>query len=140
MVYEDRKIVKKFQVAVRRLTSRSKLSDNHFISKYIKKEELTKKIESHFLPGMNWENHAKIWEISHLIPVVYFDQTNEEDLKFCWNVKNIIPLFKEDNKNFGSCLYFAKHWFETNKDKEDYTEYINFVENKMGVYSKYMIK
>lgn len=140
MIYEQRKIVKKFQIAVRRSTSSSKPSINHFIYKYIKREDLVKKLESYFLPGMSWDNFAEVWEIAHLIPVVYFDQTKEEDLKFCWNVKNIIPMFKEDNKHFGSCLYFAKHWFETNKDKEDYTEYINFIEDRMNVYSKYMIK
>lgn len=138
MVYNDRKIVKKFQIALRRSLFKTNIVKSHIIHNYITQEELIKKMEDHFLPEMNWDNFGKIWEVSHLIPVIYFDHTNESDLKLCWNVKNIIPMLKEDNKHFGSCLLFARLWFEKNQNKNDYKEYINFINDKLPIYSKYM--
>lgn len=138
MIYEQRKIVKKFQIAIRRSLFGNKVDSDHYIHNYIKRQELVDKLESYFLEEMSWENFGKVWEVSHIIPVTFFDHSKEEDLKFCWNVKNIIPMLKEDNKNFGSCLLFARMWFDSNKDKENYTEYIVYLDNKMPIYSKYL--
>lgn len=137
MNYEERKIVKKFQIAIRRLICNKGIENTHFIHKYINKEELISKFQNHFIDNMNWENYGETWEVCHIIPVIYFDHTKEDDLKLCWNIKNMTPLMKEDNKNFGSCLYFAKYWFKNNQVNNEYEQYINFIDNHMSKYYKY---
>lgn len=51
-------------------------------------------LEQQFLPEMSWENHGKVWEIDHIIPVENFDLTNEEQLAICFHYSNHQPLFK----------------------------------------------
>ncbi len=41
---------------------------------------------------MNWDNFGTVWKIGHIMPLCAFDQTNEEDLKLCWNWINLRPV------------------------------------------------
>lgn len=61
-------------------------------------EQLRVHIEKQFLPGMTWENRDK-WHIDHKIPVSAFNFSNTSDIDFkrCWALKNLQPLWKEDN-------------------------------------------
>lgn len=138
MIHNNRLTVKKLQLALRRLIKGESISDKHSINKYINRELLRSKIENHFLEGMTWHNFGDIWEISHILPTNMFDHTNEEHLKLCWSEDNIIPMFKQDNKDIGSCPLFAKEWFK-NKNEEKYIKYKSFINNKLEDLSKYFI-
>jgi len=62
--------------------------------------QLKSHIESLFLPGMSWGNYGKgnsKWVIDHKIPGSKFDHSNDEQLKSCWNFRNLQPLWWIDN-------------------------------------------
>lgn len=56
-------------------------------------------IELQFDKDMNWENFANAWQFDHIIPAVYFDFEQDDDLKLCWNFINIRVERIDFNKN-----------------------------------------
>ena len=52
--------------------------------------------------GMTFENHGEVWQFDHIIPCALFDLNDEEQLKICFHHKNLIPLFKEENRSKSS--------------------------------------
>ena len=61
-------------------------------------EELHIYLESKFLNGMNFDNYGE-WELDHIYPISKFDLTNIDDIKKCYNYKNIQPLWLFDNRS-----------------------------------------
>jgi len=57
-------------------------------------------LERLFRPGMNWQNMGK-WHIDHIYPVSSFNFSSYEDKEFkeCWDLKNLQPLWAEENIN-----------------------------------------
>jgi hypothetical protein len=60
-------------------------------------ETLRKHLEFQFIEGMNFDNYGK-WELDHILPVSSFNMTDIEEIKKCFNYKNIQPLWEPDNK------------------------------------------
>ena len=50
-------------------------------------------ISSKFLPEMNFDNYAKIWEIDHIKPCSSFNLEDIEQQKQCFHYTNTQPLF-----------------------------------------------
>lgn len=52
-------------------------------------------------PGMTWENHGTVWEIDHIIPLSVHNITSIDcaDFKRAWQLSNLQPLFKRDNRS-----------------------------------------
>ncbi len=59
-------------------------------------------IEIQFADDLNWNNYAKSWQFDHIVPVVYFDLDNDDDLELCWNFINIRVEPFGLNKNRGN--------------------------------------
>lgn len=59
-------------------------------------EYLLEHLENQFTEGMTWENYGE-WHIDHIIPCSYFDFRKEEHQRWCFNYKNLQPLWAEDN-------------------------------------------
>lgn len=55
--------------------------------------------EFNFTSEMNWDNYGKYWSIDHVIPVNYFDLTNEDEKYKCWNWSNLMPVTIEYNSS-----------------------------------------
>lgn len=55
-----------------------------------------------FKDGLSWDNFAEKWQFDHIIPVAYFDFSNEEDLLLCWNFINIRVERIGNNKTRGN--------------------------------------
>jgi len=66
-------------------------------------EEFIKHLENQFLPEMTHDNYGEVWEIDHIIPLINFDLTKEENRKKANHFTNLQPLFKtsETAENFG---------------------------------------
>jgi len=71
--------------------------------------ELKKHLEKQFKDGMSWDNYGK-WHIDHEIPKSVFNYTKPEhtDFKRCWALKNLQPMWAEQNKVKGAKL--KKHF------------------------------
>lgn len=59
---------------------------------------LKKHLQKQFKPGMTWDNYGK-WHIDHIIPLRAFNFSNPNhiDFKKCWALKNLQPLWSEEN-------------------------------------------
>jgi hypothetical protein len=59
-------------------------------------EFLRTHIESQFEPDMFWHNYGK-WHVDHIRPCASFDLSDGEQMKQCFNWKNLQPLWAMDN-------------------------------------------
>ena len=57
---------------------------------------LRKHLEKQFKLEMTWGNYGK-WHVDHIIAVNKFDLTDPEQQKFCFNYKNLQPMWAEEN-------------------------------------------
>ena len=57
-----------------------------------------KHIEKKFVSGMSWSNYGR-WHIDHIKPISKFNfvKPEDEDFKRCWALKNLQPLWAEEN-------------------------------------------
>jgi hypothetical protein len=63
-------------------------------------DDLIGHLEKQFKPGMTWENRGKGgWHTDHIIPKSAFNFSSPEHLDFkkCWALKNLRPLWEEEN-------------------------------------------
>lgn len=65
--------------------------------------DLKKHLESKFKSGMTWDNYGE-WEVDHIIPISFFNFSEYSDKQFkqCWNIENIQPLWKSENRIKGN--------------------------------------
>lgn len=63
-------------------------------------DKLKKHLEKKFTKGMSWNNYGQ-WHIDHEVPVSAFNFTKPEhrDFKRCWALKNLQPLWAEENQS-----------------------------------------
>ena len=59
--------------------------------------ELKKHFEKNFRKNMTWKNHGAVWHIDHIFPMAAFDIEDINDLKICFNYRNLQPLDKIEN-------------------------------------------
>ena len=61
-------------------------------------EEAKRYIESQWLPGMTWDNHAPDgWHIDHIKPCNTFNLTDPKQQEICFHYTNLRPLWYKDN-------------------------------------------
>ena len=104
-------------VSIKNYKDNHKVSKKDFVLIYlgITVNEFVKFLEQQFLPEMNWENHGKVWEIDHIIPVASFNLMDKDECEKCFHYSNHQPLFKttEIAESFG----YADHIGNRNKYK-----------------------
>ncbi len=78
--------------------------------------------EYQFKDGIGWADFGALWQFDHIIPVTYFDFSNQEELKICWNFTNIRIEHFQKNKDRGNRLdvLMAKNYFKELYDKTNY--------------------
>lgn len=61
-------------------------------------KDLMSHLEAQFKEGMSWTNYGQ-WHIDHIIPICSFNiqSKNDQQFKECWSLKNLRPLWKEEN-------------------------------------------
>jgi len=66
-----------------------------------------------FKPGMTWENHGTVWDIDHIQPLSIHNITSTDctDCKRAWELSNLQPLFKKENRSKSNKL--EKHFQPT---------------------------
>lgn len=66
-------------------------------------------IEFQFNSKMNFENYGTYWHIDHTIPCDYYDFSDKENFKICFNWINLRPLEKIENlKKNSKIIHFEK--------------------------------
>jgi len=54
-------------------------------------------LEHLFYNDLSWENHGTVWHMDHIIPINYFDLTNNDHIKIAFNWKNTRSLSIKEN-------------------------------------------
>jgi hypothetical protein len=69
-------------------------------------DQLKSYLENKFRDGMCWENFGDVWEIHHIKPQNLFNILDIEEVKKCWSLDNLFPLWKttEISHQFGDTL------------------------------------
>lgn len=60
-------------------------------------QELQLHLERQFLPGMTWDNYGA-WHVDHVVPCVKFDLGDDEEVRRCFAISNLRPLWALDNQ------------------------------------------
>ncbi len=89
---------KKWQLGFRRYVIEKKPSEAYAPYFGLDIETLREWFTIQFTEDLNWDNFGKAWQFDHIIPTSYFDFTNEEDLRLCWNFVNIHVARLEEGK------------------------------------------
>ena len=59
-------------------------------------------LEAQFQPGMTWENYGGFWEVDHVIPLSWFDQTETDWQYRAFHFSNLQPLTVSENRRKGN--------------------------------------
>jgi hypothetical protein len=103
---------RKWQIALRRYVFLH--SPCSFYAPYfgLDAPKLREWIETQFTGGMKWDNFSDQWYFGHVLSPAHFDFTKEDDLKCCWNFRNISAIPKAIPENEYSGLAQAKQYFQ----------------------------
>lgn len=132
---------RKWQIALRRYVLEKALSKPYAPYFGLDIANMRLWFEYQFEKGLNWDNFGEEWHFDHIIPVAYFDFTQEQELKMCWNFTNLRVERIQKNKDRGARLdvlaakgYFKRLYDETGYqickmllDKIDQIEFSEFV-------------
>lgn len=118
-----KKFRSKWSLALRRYIIEDNPNENYAPYFGLDSKTMKKWIEIQFKDGLCWENYAKAWQFDHIVPVVYFDYTREEDLVLCWNFINIRVEPFQLNKNRGNRVdvLAVKSYFQKLYDKTGFS-------------------
>jgi hypothetical protein len=103
---------RKWQIALRRyVLEKNKCS---FYAPYYGLDitRFRKWIELQFEEDLDWDNFSTAWQFDHIIPIAYFDFSNDFDLRLCWNFINIRVENINNNKSSRIDILRAKTYFE----------------------------
>ena len=95
---------RKWQIALRRYVLEKNTCAGYAPYFGLDIENIRKWFEVQFDYGVGWADFGKKWQFDHIIPVTYFDFSNENDLKICWNFTNIRVEQFQRNKDCGNRL------------------------------------
>lgn len=112
---------RKWQIALRRYVLENAICAAYAPFFGLDIKNIRQWFEYQFSPGIGWDDFGKKWQFDHIIPVTYFDFSNEEELKLCWNFTNLrVELFQrnKDRSNrldvLASRKYFQELYTTTN--------------------------
>ena len=106
---------RKWQIALRRYVLERNPSKEYAPYFGLDIDRFRNWIELQFKEGVDWADFSEKWQFDFVLPLTYFDFTNEEDLKLCWNFINIRVQELDNQKNpvnqadvIGARKYFAE--------------------------------
>ncbi|TAG31349.1 MAG: hypothetical protein EAZ35_03970 [Sphingobacteriia bacterium] len=116
---------RKWQLAYRRFVIEGVPSEKYAPYFGLNRTSLREWFELQLINGLNWGNFGGEWQFEHILPLSYFDFTNESDLSLCWNFINIRVESKITTSNTqpeqAVDLLSAKLYFQTLYKKTDYS-------------------
>jgi len=121
---------RKWQLALRRYVLEKNISTGYAFYFGLSIEQFRNWIELQFTPGLNWDEFGSAWQFDHIVPLAYFDFSNEEDLILCWNFVNIRVARLEQNKpvNTRIDLVAVKSYFKSLFSKTSYSLCLKMIE------------
>lgn len=84
-----------------------------------------------FEDDMNLENHGKLYDIDHVIPIHYFREHYKNNMDICFSWFNTMPLYKKENMK-------KKEKIDRNQIKIHLENLVKFNFNESASYKKYL--
>jgi hypothetical protein len=108
------RLKRKWQIALRRYVFERNKSLSYAPYFGLDNNKFREWIEVQFDEELSWENFSHLWQLDHIVPVAYFDFSNNDDMRLCWNFTNIRVEKVESNKKRESRIdvMSAKKYFE----------------------------
>jgi hypothetical protein len=93
-------------------------------------ENMRKWFEIQFGNGLDWSDFGKKWQFDHLVPVTYFDFSDEYELRMCWNFTNLRVEYFKGNKSRRNTpdVLAAKRYFNELYSKTSYVPCLNLLQ------------
>ncbi|WP_448680016.1 hypothetical protein [Pseudomonas nicosulfuronedens] len=60
------------------------------------RDDLKLHLERQFVKGMAWDNYGE-WHVDHITPLSSFQQNTIEEIRACWALTNLRPIWAKDN-------------------------------------------
>ena len=129
---------KKWQLALRRYVVEKNKSPIYAFYFGLSIDQFRSWIEIQFTDGLKWTNFGTAWHFEHIIPVSYFDFSNEDDLKLCWNFVNIRvqSVEPENESGYNVPVIAAKSYFETLYNNTGYILCLKILEHIIQIERK----
>ncbi len=80
---------RKWQIALRRYVLERNICVDYAPYFGLDIANMRRWFEYQFKGDIGWESFAEKWQFDHIVPVAYFDFSNKEELKMCWNFTNL---------------------------------------------------
>jgi len=109
------RIKQKWQIALRRYILEKHKSSDYAPYFGLDTNSFRLWIALQFRGGMSWENFSSAWQFDQVVPLAYFDLSNEQDLRLCWNFSNVraAPLsIDEEEMGAAHPVLTAKAYFQ----------------------------
>jgi hypothetical protein len=94
------KLINNFRTAIYQVLKENNVQKNGHYFEILKysPNDLINHLERQFTDGMTWENYGK-WHVDHIQPISSFNikEIGDEEFIKCWSLKNLQPLWGEDN-------------------------------------------
>lgn len=117
----EMKLIRRFRSFISMVCKKNKIVKNSKTFSILGYDhlELMYHLESKWVEGMSWDNYGRGgWHIDHIVPLVYFNITNEEDLQKAFALENLQPLWESENCSKGS-LYNGVR-YRRDRDQKQY--------------------
>jgi hypothetical protein len=121
---------RKWQIALRRYVLERKLCKEYAPYFALDIENMRQWFQYQFDADLNWDSFAVAWQFDHIIPVTYFDFSEEQELKLCWNFTNLRVEKLQNNKDRGNRLDIlaAKSYFKELYEKTNYSTCLSLLQ------------
>jgi hypothetical protein len=113
---------RKWQIALRRYVLETGFSTQYAPYFGLDRKSIRNWFEIQFANNLNWSNVGTAWQFDHIVPVIYFDFSKEEELRMCWNFTNlkVEAVHLNKNKGAGIDVLAAKAYFHELYSKTQY--------------------
>lgn len=100
---------RKWQIALRRYVFKENKAFAYAPYFGIEADGFRSWIAFQFSDGLSWDNFSIKWQFGHVLPMTYFDFTNDADLRLCWNFTNVRVEPLQESLNNGGVNADFKH-------------------------------
>ncbi len=103
------KLISNFRTAIYQVLKESNVDKNehYFDVLPYSQEELIQHLENQFTDDLTWDNYGE-WHLDHIIPISSFNiqEMGDEEFIKCWSLKNLQPLWGEENIRKSNSILF----------------------------------
>lgn len=102
-------------------------------------DQLRSHLEASWQPGMTWINRGvrEGWQVDHVVPFTVFEHNNPLHRKWCWDYRNLRPLWARDNNRKSDHLYgISVRRYRSSKRLDEMHQAVGTELERLGITTK----